>query len=1148
MEDVMNKTKKALLAAFACSAVLAGAFGLAACNNSKPAKHEHVWSENWTVATKPTDSTTGKATRTCSGTGTCDATADDKEYTLPVLSRENYTEGTDSATCSAAGSIEYTYNKDGVNVSFNVDTPVKPAAHNYGTEVNTDPAGHYQVCGNNSAHKTEQKAHDTNGTNGACSVCGYLETAIQLKTDVTVTGATTAAPKLYSLTVEADEYELLVSGNAVDTNTNTQIAIGTYTDGTFTAVKTGAQRTLTLTAGKYYIQASANVTFKLAPASEHQHAFNESVWEKNDTKHWHPAICVHTDEKSGEDDHSYVWDDADRDGVQEGACECGQTSVNYNATALNSSEHTLTVAQTGNYSSTIVKGSRGTSGGIVAYGIAAQNYTLTNGSTAKKYTVKILSDNTSITPAPASGINAINEEGASFSVVLEADETLSLTLSTNDGATEDENYAVGVAFRVIVEDAPALGTIERPIKVTETSYDVGKEGVKAGEKVYFKLCGAYGGAFYNKDVGVSFGIGITVYSLGESIKGTPAAIDSGDKIALTYGSDCYLYSELEADGDCYLGFEASAADGGIDSPVYVEIGSDKTNNAPVDFDTQTYWFKMQSAEGGKYIFKPDSDNFGIAHFKLFDKNDDEYAEPVAEGSVLVVNLKADTPVYIAASSDWQMAFTFTVTEFTDADKGLAASDPLEITNGTAVKDGTFYYTYTATASGMATLNFVDDSEEESELYIYQYSDATFAMEKFVSSGVNTYSFVVESGKTYYITTNNDMGVNGTVSVEFKEFQAHEYVITVTDGTNTYDSVTVTLVYTEDEVEHEVTGATNNGDGTYTFAGVDPSKKYSVKITGLGNKGYYAQEAVISPNVDTKTELTITVEEKHEYKVKVALPDGAVLPEGATLEGIKVTLTIPSMGGRDAQESGASKNSYTVGVGADGVATFSILDPAIFRNGNKIDSAYYVSVEVPEGHSLYGKFAYITYQYETVDGDKRDITDEPLELTAVKVYTVLLKDGENNFAAGTKVTVDEEEYTIGADGTFTIISDPESVDYIYFEIKGYAVGELTVDSEANTITATCEATTITVGQLVTVAGLNEENFEHKEYEIQLEAGKSYDIVDESGASILDYFDVCFGNEKDMWTGELTNCDASPLKVGGTYYVWLFINVTFKVIEV
>ncbi|MDE5721967.1 MAG: hypothetical protein K2I30_04410 [Clostridia bacterium] len=177
----MKKTKKALLAFTACAMVLSCATAFAACgneDNDQPAAHSHTWS-NWTVesADKPTLTAGGKATRTCSGSGNCDAKAEDKEHALPVLTNDAYSKSADSATCSAVGEIEYIYNSDGVNVRFAVETPVNTQAHNYvnGKYVNTDKEGHYQVCENNSGHVTQKTAHDTNGDDGACSVCGYKD-------------------------------------------------------------------------------------------------------------------------------------------------------------------------------------------------------------------------------------------------------------------------------------------------------------------------------------------------------------------------------------------------------------------------------------------------------------------------------------------------------------------------------------------------------------------------------------------------------------------------------------------------------------------------------------------------------------------------------------------------------------------------------------------------------------------------------------------------------------------------------------------------------------------------------------------------------------------------------------------------------------
>ncbi|MDE5765985.1 MAG: hypothetical protein K2I17_02310 [Clostridia bacterium] len=132
----MKKTKKALLAALACSAALAGAVGLAACSGGKDT-HDHKWG-SWTVSTQPTNEATGKATRACTGEGTCDAKATEKEATLPVLTSTDYAVTNDTATCQAAGTGTYTYNKNGVNVSFTAATPVNASNH-------TDTCGHNQT-------------------------------------------------------------------------------------------------------------------------------------------------------------------------------------------------------------------------------------------------------------------------------------------------------------------------------------------------------------------------------------------------------------------------------------------------------------------------------------------------------------------------------------------------------------------------------------------------------------------------------------------------------------------------------------------------------------------------------------------------------------------------------------------------------------------------------------------------------------------------------------------------------------------------------------------------------------------------------------------------------------------------------------------
>lgn len=117
----MNRAKKFLLATLTLASFTAVALGVSACDDQQ--EHAHQWSD-WAVTSAPTDEAEGKATRTCSGAGNCDASAADKEYTLPALGAD-YSMGDDSATCTAAGSVTYSYNKNGVSISFSVATEAK---------------------------------------------------------------------------------------------------------------------------------------------------------------------------------------------------------------------------------------------------------------------------------------------------------------------------------------------------------------------------------------------------------------------------------------------------------------------------------------------------------------------------------------------------------------------------------------------------------------------------------------------------------------------------------------------------------------------------------------------------------------------------------------------------------------------------------------------------------------------------------------------------------------------------------------------------------------------------------------------------------------------------------------------------------------
>lgn len=120
----MKKTKKIAFATLVCSVALTGAIAFAACDGTtEPTAHNHKWSA-WTVeeANKPTTTAGGKATRTCTGEGECDAVAAQKEYALPALNETDYTKSTKTtATCVTDGVVTYTYNKNGVQVAVDVN-------------------------------------------------------------------------------------------------------------------------------------------------------------------------------------------------------------------------------------------------------------------------------------------------------------------------------------------------------------------------------------------------------------------------------------------------------------------------------------------------------------------------------------------------------------------------------------------------------------------------------------------------------------------------------------------------------------------------------------------------------------------------------------------------------------------------------------------------------------------------------------------------------------------------------------------------------------------------------------------------------------------------------------------------------------------
>ena len=52
----------------------------------------------------------------------------------------------------------------------------------------------------------------------------------------------------------------------------------------------------------------AEATSEKAASSKHEHTFDESKWESNETQHWHPATCEHTTQKGSAAKHEFEED------------------------------------------------------------------------------------------------------------------------------------------------------------------------------------------------------------------------------------------------------------------------------------------------------------------------------------------------------------------------------------------------------------------------------------------------------------------------------------------------------------------------------------------------------------------------------------------------------------------------------------------------------------------------------------------------------------------------------------------------------------------------------------------------------------------------------------------------------------------------
>ncbi len=138
----MKKTKKALLAAIACSAALAAAFGLAACN--KGDGHEHSWADDYTVDTPATCTTDGSKSIHCNG---CDEIKDVEVIPAGHSWAEDYTVDT-PATCTTNGSKSIHCN----GCDQTKDAEVIPAGHSWAEEYTVDTPATCTTDGSKSIH------------------------------------------------------------------------------------------------------------------------------------------------------------------------------------------------------------------------------------------------------------------------------------------------------------------------------------------------------------------------------------------------------------------------------------------------------------------------------------------------------------------------------------------------------------------------------------------------------------------------------------------------------------------------------------------------------------------------------------------------------------------------------------------------------------------------------------------------------------------------------------------------------------------------------------------------------------------------------------------------------------------------------------
>lgn len=741
----MKKTKKALLAALACSAVLAGAFGLAACGgnddsgDSGDTPHNH----NYTY----TPNNDGTHDGECANTdGKCDA--------LTVVDEECDTDGADGACSKCLVKAEaddpttiklgkktiasldevgttltcvgleagktYTVSCDDTAVLFMVgmEWDANPATFEYGLMANTISVYTSGATLTNVRIKLVE-AEDDGGNGGDEVPVEYTD--IEFDTDVTVSGANFTTPKYYRITLEEGKYQIFIDEVAANPYMD-GVAIGkSFTeDGYLLPEQCDELNAYELAAGTYYVESAANVTFKVAEAAEHTHEFGEE-WIGGADGHWHVTDCIYHDgEKSEILEHAYGdASAADEDGITTKTCTvCGYVYSDLSGLTATSitgglpdgrGGYSTTDVATGTYKTT-VKGLAGYGG----YNPGDYYFKITCGAEAKTYTIKVLTTNTKITDSRAETL--ADEAGDSHEIYLRANQSFDFCVTTLDESCEAD-YSCSVAFKIIESEAPDEGNKEMPVIVTAGE---NTKTVEANQSVYYEIQNAQDGALAG-DLKVTFGADVTVKYLGADIDAEGEALTSGGIIFdSSYEYNSVYLCVTSTSTEIAFNIESTIAEGKKGNPIVAEIGGAE-NTVTIDTDNGIYeqWYKVTAEEAGKLIVKANSSG---ANFEVYESVEDLMW--ISYGSAVLLDLTAGKTVYIKASHNASESFTFTITAPVEEDKGLVAGWEKEITEAgdyVLVSDKS-YYTFTATENCTVVISYEYVADDFNPDTVYMNTD------------------------------------------------------------------------------------------------------------------------------------------------------------------------------------------------------------------------------------------------------------------------------------------------------------------------------------------------------------------------------------------------------------------------------------------